>query len=156
MIIDKFYLFYKQLITLFNTARGVNRLKDIIINDFQYTIQDLLVRNKSILDQLTKFQDSNARINRTIVKAVTQCGCIKISAEKQPFDDTEEFEEIESKLKTHLYGKLCENCRGFVEKEIGSNLFYLASICNTLDLNLYDMILKELDRAKMLGKYSFR
>jgi len=30
----------------------------------------------------------------------------------------------------------------------------MASICNTLDLNLYDIIIKEQERVKMLGQYN--
>lgn len=131
-------------------------MNDMVVDKFQYTVQELLVRNKSIIDQLTKFQDSNARINRTIVKAVTQCGCIQINAHKQPFNDEDVFEEISSSVENHLTGNLCDNCRDLIEKEIGSNLFYMASLCNTLDLNLYDIIIKELDRAKLLGKYNMR
>lgn len=131
-------------------------MNDMMVDGFQYTVNELLVRNKSIIDQITKFQDSNARVNRAIVKAVTHCGCIKINAEKQDFPENLNFEQIRSMLKTHTQGELCENCRDIIEKEIGRNLFYLASICNTLDLNLYDIIIKELERAKMLGEYSLR
>lgn len=131
-------------------------MNDMVVDKFQYTVQELLVRNKSIIDQLTKFQDSNARINRAIVKAVTQCGCIQINAHKQPFNDEDVFEDISSSVENHLTGSLCDNCRDLIEKEIGSNLFYMASLCNTLDLNLYDIIIKELDRAKLLGKYNMR
>jgi len=131
-------------------------LNDMVVDKFQYTVQELLVRNKSIIDQLTKFQDSNARINRTIVKAVTQCGCIQINAHKQPFNDEDVFDDISSSVENHLTGNLCDNCRDLIEKEMGSNLFYMASLCNTLDLNLYDIIIKELDRAKLLGKYNMR
>jgi hypothetical protein len=128
----------------------------MVVDKFQYTVQDLLVRNKSIIDQLTKFQDSNSRVNRTIVKAVTQCGCIQIDAHRQPFDKDGAFEDADSTFETHLSGTLCDNCRDQIEKEIGSNLFYMASLCNTLDLNLYDIMIKELERAKMLGKYNMR
>ncbi len=121
-----------------------------MVDEFQYTVQELLVRNKSIIDLITKFQDSNARVNRSVVKAVTQCGCIRINAGKQ------DFEEMGKAMETHLEGKLCENCRDRIENEIGSNLFYLASICNTLDLNLYDIIIKEQERVKMLGQYNLR
>jgi len=127
-----------------------------MVDQFQFTVADLLVRNKSILDQITKFQDSNGRINRAIIKAVTQCGCIKINAKKQPIDVNSDFDEIRNNMKTHVEGKLCENCRDIIEKDIGRNLFYLASICNTLDLNLYDIILKELERIKVLDKYNLR
>lgn len=131
-------------------------IKDIMVDEFQYTVLDLLVRNKSIIDSITKFQDSNARVNRSIVKAVTQCGCLKINAKKQNFSEDGEFNEILDKMETHLEGKLCDNCRDIIEKEIGKNLFYLASICNTLDLNLYDIILKENERVKLLGKFNLR
>lgn len=131
-------------------------MKDIIVDDFQYTVQELLVRNKSIIDSLTKFQDSNGRINRSIVKSVTQCGCIKINARKQVFPEEGSFEEIRDSMKTHIEGKICSSCRDIIEKDIGRNLFYLASICNSLDLNLYDIIIKELERIKMLGKYNLR
>ena len=131
-------------------------MKDILVDEFQYTVQELLVRNKSIVDSITKFQDSNARVNRSIVKAVTQCGCIRIDANKQDMPEDGDFEEIRNAMETHLKGKLCDNCRDQVEKDIGRNLFYLASICNTLDLNLYDVIIKEQERVKMLGQYNLR
>lgn len=128
-------------------------MKDMIVDEFQYTVLELLVRNKSIIDSITKFQDSNARVNRAIVKAVTQCGCIKIHAKKQNFPEDGSFEELKNAMKTHVEGKLCDNCRDFIEKDIGRNLFYLASLCNTLDLNLYDIMIKEHERLKLLGKY---
>ncbi len=131
-------------------------LKDIMVDDFQYTAHELLLRNRSIVDLITKYQDSNARVNRSIIKAVTQCGCIKIDAKKQSFPEDGSLEEIRNVMATHLYGKLCDNCRDIIEREMGRNLFYLASICNTLDLNLYDIIIKENDRIKLLGKYNLR
>lgn len=126
------------------------------MDEFQYAVQELLVRNKSIVDLVTKYQDSNARVNRAIIKAVTQCGCIKIHAKKQAVPQDGDFEEMRTAMKTHLEGMLCDNCRDAIEKDIGRNLFYLASICNTLDLNLYDTIIKEHDRIKLLGKYNLR
>lgn len=131
-------------------------MKDIMVDEFQYTVLELLVRNKSILDSITKFQDSNARVNRSIIKSVTQCGCMRIDAKKQNFLEESGFDELQNSLETHLEGRLCDNCRDLIEKEIGRNLFYLASICNALDLNLYDIIIKEHERVKMLGKYNLR
>ena len=131
-------------------------MKDMMVDEFQYTVQELLVRNKSIIDSITKYQDSNARVNRSIVKAVTQCGCIRINAKKQNFSEDSDYEEIHAAMDTHIEGALCDNCRDLIEKEIGTNLFYLASICNALDLNLYDIVIKEHERVKMLGKYNLR
>jgi hypothetical protein len=54
-------------------------MKDIIVDDFQETVNDVLFRHKSIIDVMTKLQESDARLNRAIAKAVTSCGCIKIS-----------------------------------------------------------------------------
>jgi hypothetical protein len=134
----------------------MSKMKDTALDSFQYAVSELLVRNKSVLDEMTKLEDSNARINRTISKAVTQCGCIKINAGKQEYSDDMEFEELKKSMSSHLNGKLCPACRDLVEKDIGRHLFYLTSLCNNLDLNLYDIIIKELDRLQLLGKYSLR
>ena len=129
-------------------------MKDMLVDEFQYTVQELLFRNKSIIDSITKFQDSNARVNRSIVKAVTQCGCIRIDARKQEMPEDGDFEEVHNAMKTHVIGKLCDNCREQIENELGKNLYYIATLCNTLDLNLYDIIIKEQDKVKMLGQYN--
>lgn len=58
---------------------------------------------------------------------------------------------------THqIEGSLCNNCREIIENEIGNNIFYLTSLCNSLDLNLYDILLKEENKINILGKYTFR
>lgn len=134
----------------------MSKIKDTALDSFQYAVSELLVRNKSILDEITKLVDSNARINRTISKAVTQCGCIKINACKQDYPDSMEFEKIKEAMSSHLEGELCPSCRDLIEKDMGRHLFYLASLCNNLDLNLYDIIIKESDRLQLLGKYSLR
>lgn len=134
----------------------MSTIKDTAVDSFQYAVSELLIRNKSILDAMTKLDDSNARINRTLSKAVTQCGCVKIQASKQDYPENLEFENVHDTMSTHLDGKLCSNCQDLLEKDIGRHLFYLTSICNTMDLNLYDIIIKELDRLRLLGKYSLR
>ncbi|HHY65530.1 MAG TPA: DUF1573 domain-containing protein [Clostridiaceae bacterium] len=134
----------------------MGELKDTALDSFQFAVSEFLVRNKSILDEMTKLEDSNARINRTISKAVTQCGCIKINACRQEFPDEMDMEKIKAALSSHIEGELCPNCRDILEKDIGRHLFYLATICNNLDLNLYDIIIKEHERVQLLGKYSLR
>ncbi|NLE26094.1 MAG: DUF1573 domain-containing protein [Clostridiaceae bacterium] len=131
-------------------------MKETTLDSFQYAVSDLLVRNKSILDEMSKLQDSNARINRTISKAVTQCGCIKINACKQEYPEDAEYAKIKDYMSSHLEGELCPNCRDLLEKDIGRHLFYLTTICNNLDLNLYDIILKESERLRLFGKFNLR
>lgn len=134
-------------------------MKDIIFDNFQNAVNDSLLRHKSILDIITKLQESDSRINRAVVKSVTNCGCVKVNAQKQTLPDekgSDNIESLEDCLKTHIEGELCNNCRDVIEREIGNHLFYLASLCNTLDLNLYDILLKEYDRIGTLGKYSLR
>ena len=128
----------------------MSKMKETTLDSFQFAVSELLVRNKSILDEMSKIQDSNARINRTISKAVTQCGCIKINASKQDYPEDIEYTKIKDYMSSHLEGKLCPNCRDILEKDIGRHLFYLTTICNNLDLNLYDIILKESERLRLL------
>lgn len=135
---------------------SLDEIKNFVIDEFQYTVQDLVIRNKSILDLLTKYQDSCAKVNRGICKSVTQCGCITIDASKQHFPSEDNLEKAKEFMETHVHGELCESCRDVIEKEIGKNLFFLTSLCNTLDLNIYDIILKELNTLKLLGNYILR
>jgi hypothetical protein len=143
---------------MLNLYKELNWMKDIIFDDFQNAVSESLLRHKSILDIITKFQESNARINRAIAKSVTNCGCIEVCAKKQRMseDNTLNIEFLKNCLNTHTKGSLCDNCRDVIQNEIGNNLFYLTSLCNILDLNLYDILLKEYDKINTLGKYSFR
>jgi hypothetical protein len=132
-------------------------MKDVIFDDFQNAVNDSLLRHKSILDILTKYQESQSRVNRAVAKAVTNCGCVKVNADKQCLpSDEDDIEELNKCLKTHLEGELCENCREVLERELGNNIFYLTSLCNALDLNLYDILIKEYDKINTLGKFTFR
>lgn len=127
-------------------------MKDIIFNAFQNDVNELLLRHKSILDIITKYSEASSRVNRAVAKAVTDCGCIKISAEKQALP--EDLDDFKLSLESHLEGKICDNCRDIIEDEIGNNLFYLSALCNTLDISLYDVLLKESAKLNILGKFN--
>lgn len=134
-------------------------MKDIIFDDFQNSVNESLVRHKSLIDVMTKLQESEARINRAVAKSITRCGCIKLNAKKQeiPNKDSDiEIEDLNEFLQTHVKGNLCNSCRDVIESEIGTNIFYLTSLCNTLGLSLYDILLKEYDKINTLGKYNLR
>lgn len=134
-------------------------MKDVIFDDFQNSVNESLLRHRSILDIMTKLQESESRINRAIAKTVTNCGCMNIEAKKQDMHinkDDIDLAELKHHLQTHLSGTICDNCRDVLEREIGNHMFYVASLCNLLDLNLYDVLLKEYDRIDTLGQFSLR
>lgn len=122
-------------------------MKKTLTEDFQDTVSKYHIWNKSVLDVLTKLQMSNAKMNRATVKSVTGCGCIEIEGKKSVV-------EFASSGDTQIKGVLCDDCRANIEKEIGENLYYIISLCNTLDLNVDKIIRKELERVKTLGKYN--
>jgi hypothetical protein len=130
-------------------------MKDLLYDHFQDSVGELLIRHKSILDILTKYQESQARVNRAVVKAVTSCGCIEIDSKKQNYDDSVSLQELKNYMDTHLKGGLCPNCRDVIEKELGNNLFYIAALCNVLDISMYDVLLKEYEKMHTLGIYNF-
>ncbi|MDF2533807.1 MAG: hypothetical protein K0Q65_3388 [Clostridia bacterium] len=105
-------------------------MKDLLYNDFQDSVDELLMRHRSILDVLTKFQESQTRVNRAVVKAVTACGCIEINSKKQNYSNEVSLQELKDFMDTHLKGNICSNCRDVIEKELGNNLFYMAALCN--------------------------
>jgi NTP pyrophosphatase (non-canonical NTP hydrolase) len=134
-------------------------MKDCIFDDFQNSVDESLLRHRSVLDIITKLQESEARVSRAVAKSVTNCGCIEVQAKKQyttdNIDDLD-LDTLSASLDTHMHGKLCDNCREVLESELGNNLFYITSLCNLLDLNLYDILLKEYDKISTLGKYTMR
>lgn len=130
-------------------------MKDLLCDQFQESVAEYLIRHRSILDVMAKLQEANARVNRAVTKAVTSCGCIKITAEKQQVPADITLDQIKDHMQDHVSGQLCEHCRDVVEAEIGNTLFYLAALSNILDLNLYDMMLKEHKKLTALGVFNF-
>jgi len=121
---------------------------------FQKNVDQFLIQHRSILDVMTKYQESNARVNRAIAKAVTQCGCLKINAKKQIIPSNTKLTEIHKFMDNHLEGSLCDSCKEIIETEMGSSLFYVAAICSILNLDFNDIIKKEEERISTLGVYN--
>lgn len=125
-------------------------MKDLLCDEFQNTVSELLIRHQSILDVLSKLQEASSRVNRAVTKSVTSCGCIKVSAEKRKVPENISISELKGYVDSHLNGELCPNCQEIVEAEIGRSLFYVAALCNQLDLNLYDIFIKEQKKLSTL------
>lgn len=130
--------------------------KDMITEDFQEMVDELLTRNRSLLDVLSKLEDTDSKVVRAITKSVTHCGCLNINASKQEFSEDAELSQMHERVSSHVGGALCPRCREKVEEELGAHLFYIASACNALDLSLYDVILKERNRLDTLGRFHMR
>ena len=126
-----------------------------ICKDFQSGISKVLVRHKSVLDIMTKMEEYNARINRAVVKAVTNCGCISIEAKKQEFTG-ESYKDLPETLDNHVRGELCEQCKEVLDLEMGNYLFYITALCDTLGLSLSDILENEYKRNKTLGLFNLR
>ena len=128
------------------------------LEQFQNFIDELILRNKSILDQMTKLQDASARLNRTLSKSATTCGCIKLNIVKQQLDFSHlsSPEELKSLLSTHIEGYPCPECNEAIEKEMGRVLFYLAALANTLGISLSSVLENEKKHTQLLGNYSLK
>lgn len=123
-------------------------------NDFQKTVSLHLIRHRSILDVMTKYQDACSRVNRALAKAVTVCGCLRIDAEKQDLPADATLSEMSEYVKSHLEGHLCPNCEEVIEEELGKAMFFTAAICTLTGIDLHDLIKQENDRISTLGFYS--
>jgi predicted house-cleaning noncanonical NTP pyrophosphatase (MazG superfamily) len=126
-----------------------------IIDELQALSSQVSIRHKSILDIMTKLDEYNARINRAVVKSVTNCGCIEIVAKKQDFE-SDTLEELAQNLDSHVRGNICSVCKEKLEEEIGTYIFFLSSLAETLGFDLSDTIKKELERDKILGIYTMK
>ncbi len=134
--------------------KEVSVLKSEVVDQFQGKVSELLIRHRSILDSLTKFHESTARVNRSIVKTVTSCGCMNINAARQLCPPETDYKDCRQYMDSHLSGQLCEHCREIVEETLGNHLFYITALCHLLELELSDVITKEHQRLSTLGLFN--
>lgn len=125
-------------------------------DNFQKIVDSMLIQHQSILDILSKGQETSARVNRAVVKAVTTCGCLAVDAQKKPIPEDATLADLKYIFSSHLKGSLCPNCREIVEIELGKQLFYIAALVNTLGLSLNDIIKKEEEKLNTLTVYNLR
>jgi hypothetical protein len=128
-------------------------MKDLLWDEFQEAVQEGLVRHRSILDVVSKFQDSGVRVSRAIYKAATNCGCIRINTQKPQVPPDISLQQLKTYMDDHVEGELCPHCREVLEDEIGRVLFYMAAMANLLDLNVYDVLIREHKKVSALGMY---
>ncbi|MEF9952414.1 MAG: DUF1573 domain-containing protein [Clostridium sp.] len=127
---------------------------DMSLLSFQQTVNDTQIRNKSIIDVITKLTESSARINRAVAKSVTVCGCIELTAQKQLIPLEASLEDVSKIMENHVNGDVCEHCLEVLQDEIGNHLFYIASLCNSLSIDLNLTLEKEHDKINTLGRFN--
>ena len=135
----------------------MSNIQDIATDTLQFSIEEYQCLNKSILEQMAKLNEYANNLNKSIIKSCIQCGCLKIQTEKSCYESTYDKDITTNSTfinDNNCIGTPCKDCAEQFEKNIGGCLYYLASLCNTLDLNLYDIILKELDKINILRKYN--
>lgn len=124
--------------------------------DFQSMVDRHLLRHRSLLDIMTKYQEAASRVNRAVAKAVTSCGCVEIHAKKQEIPEGISLSGLKAYMDSHLSGCLCDHCRDVIEKELGNQLFFMASLANVLDIRLDDVLENEEEKMDTLGVYGLR
>lgn len=121
------------------------------LGEFQKQISELLLRHRSLLDILSKCDQSNACVHRAVIKAITECGCIEVNATKQPFTQDMTVEQAQELLQTHVSGHLCDGCLEIISEELGTSLFYLSALCNVLNIDLNNVLEDEAKKCHTLG-----
>ncbi|GAB6153039.1 hypothetical protein JCM17380_17890 [Desulfosporosinus burensis] len=121
-----------------------------LTDQFQSTVKSLLIRHQSILDIMSKGQETSARVNRAVVKSVTSCGCHAINAHKKFLPADASLADLKELLDSQLEGNVCDNCRDIIEAELGKQLFYMAALSNALDISLTDVLEQEYKKLQTL------
>ncbi len=120
----------------------------------QEAVSEYLIRHRSILDVISKFQEANAKVNRAVVKAVTTCGCVEVKAGRQNVPTDITYWEMKEHMATHVNGRICEHCQEVLEQEIGRHMFYLAALCDLFQLDLEGVVDSERRRIATLGVFN--
>jgi hypothetical protein len=124
------------------------------LDGFQETVAQVLLRNRSVLDVMTKVEDAAVRLSRTISYAATGCGCIEIHAERQRVPTDIPLKDAITFMRTHVEGSLCQRCREALITDMGGALFYLAALANTFGVPLAEVLETEYRKTRTLGVYS--
>ena len=128
-------------------------MKDNSCQEFQANVEKYLIRHRSVLDIMSKYQESAARVNRALAKSVTECGCISINAHKQSVPQEVTFTEMKDYMSAHVNGELCPHCKENLSKELGHAFFYMAALCNLTGLKMNDIMQEENNTIATLGFY---
>ena len=128
-------------------------MKNLSLTEFQSKVDEVLVRHRSILDILTKFQESSAKVNRAVAKSATYCGCIEIHTERHDIPQDTAYSDIKNFVGHHIEGGLCDICHEKIEQELANNLFYLTTLCNLFNIDMTEMTKKHYEQLNTLGKY---
>ena len=121
-----------------------------LTDQFQSTVKSLLIRHQSILDILSKGQETSARVNRAVVKSVTSCGCHAVNAHKKSLPTDASLADLKELLDSQLEGNVCDSCRDIIEAELGKQLFYIAALSNALDISLTNVFNQENKKLQTL------
>jgi len=124
------------------------------LTEFQEQVSELLLRHRSLLDVLSKCGQANAAVNRSVVKSITECGCIAVQATKQTYSDDLSIEGTKHQMNSHVSGELCEHCKEMITTELGKNLFYMSALCNLLDVDMDEVVTKESQKCSTLGFFN--
>lgn len=124
------------------------------LSQFQEQVSGLLLRHRSLLDVLSKTQQTSASVNRSVIKSVTECGCISLQANKQPYQNELTLQETQELIQTHINGHLCEACVEAISDQLGKQLFYVSALCNLLGLDLEQIVEKESQKCSTLGLFN--
>jgi hypothetical protein len=126
---------------------------DKCCSDFQSAVDEYLIRHRSVLDVLTKYQEATARVNRAIAKSVTECGCVEVKANRQQVPDQISYSDLKQYMSTHLSGEPCEHCKEVIGTELGHSLFYMAALCNLIGIKFHEVMRQECKNVTTLGVF---
>lgn len=129
-------------------------MKDVIYDEFQNKVDEVLIRHANLLDIVSKMSEAATKSNRAVIKSITNCGCVTLDVSKVDIPEDLSYEALKEFKAEHLKGEPCPVCREKIEEELGRLEFYVAALCNVLDMNMYDIILKEYKKISTLGRFS--
>jgi hypothetical protein len=112
------------------------------------------MRHQSVLDIMSKCQESASRVNRAVTKSITSCGCLSVHTHKIPIPETADLSQLKQYYSRQLEGRMCPHCAENFEIEMGKALFYFTALCTALDVSLDDIMAKEKNKVEMLGKFN--
>ena len=103
-------------------------------------------------------QESSARVQRAVAKAVTVCGCIEIDAARQalpdPASEDISYADLKQYVQSHLGGSFATIAATSSKRSWARPTFTPPRCAETFNLHAADILAKEKQRLDTLGIYS--
>ena len=124
-----------------------------ICQELQQKADEYLIINPAALQILMQISHSGLQLQQAVIRASNNCGCVKLSTKKTLLPKEASWQDLKNQPTGDELQGLCPECRSLIKDKMGSMLFYIAALANAFDIDMDEIIQKEINQLDILGYF---